>query len=595
MGISGLLPFLRPCTDKIFLAQYAGFTIGVDAYVLLHRGIWTCVEKLVEGRPPTELVRYFMNQITWFQELGLTPFVVFDGAPIPAKLRTESARAADREMHRLRAQQAASRNDRKRARGEWAQSIDITPEIALQALRAAGVLYLVAPYEADAQLVYLERIGLVDAILSEDSDMLVFGCRTLLCKLDRTNGTVERIQRRAFDRKTSPIAGWSDAKFRSLAILSGCDYLSNIPDIALKTIYPLLKTHDTWQAVLNQLGSLVPKGYVDGYLRAENCFLFQHVYEPIDGKLVHLNQPRFRKCPPDLPISAGRYLPPETAREVADGILHPASLLPMLDIDPGHSNNLSLLDVSESDFIWTANTTSHTPSSLPPLATVVRRCHQPVPIVESPAFRHLTDMIISFGLPVANIPPMVMSTRVCPSEWCSSMFSSLSWRDRLEHLGACWDGQSPEFVEQMCDQMMERWVQDYHQRVDHRFGTLRPGQSEEVQPCAHCCVFPQRANCDTCRVRCACFVYDPPIPVVVRHPDPSCTNYFATLCEALGFFNVNWSDATARILIIPSAEDYPQLVVDARQRGIKILRPSWVQRCASSHALVEPTLEERIF
>ena len=32
-----------------------------------------------------------------------------------------------------------------------------------------------APYEADAQLAYLERAGLVDAILTGDSDLLVFG------------------------------------------------------------------------------------------------------------------------------------------------------------------------------------------------------------------------------------------------------------------------------------------------------------------------------------------------------------------------------------------------------------------------------------
>jgi exonuclease-1 len=35
----------------------------------------------------------------------------------------------------------------------------------------------VAPYEADAQLYYLEREGYVDGIITEDSDLLVFGCK----------------------------------------------------------------------------------------------------------------------------------------------------------------------------------------------------------------------------------------------------------------------------------------------------------------------------------------------------------------------------------------------------------------------------------
>ncbi len=48
---------------------------------------------------------------------------------------------------------------------------------SFQALQAENVEYVVAPYEADAQLAYLEREGIVDGIITEDSDLLVFGCR----------------------------------------------------------------------------------------------------------------------------------------------------------------------------------------------------------------------------------------------------------------------------------------------------------------------------------------------------------------------------------------------------------------------------------
>ena len=34
-----------------------------------------------------------------------------------------------------------------------------------------------APYEADAQLAYLSKEGVVDLIITEDSDLVVFGCR----------------------------------------------------------------------------------------------------------------------------------------------------------------------------------------------------------------------------------------------------------------------------------------------------------------------------------------------------------------------------------------------------------------------------------
>ncbi len=50
---------------------------------------------------------------------------------------------------------------------------------AIQALKAENVQYVVAPYEADAQLAYLEKEGIVDGIITEDSDLMVFGCKSV--------------------------------------------------------------------------------------------------------------------------------------------------------------------------------------------------------------------------------------------------------------------------------------------------------------------------------------------------------------------------------------------------------------------------------
>lgn len=46
----------------------------------------------------------------------------------------------------------------------------------LQALKAAGVEFIVAPFEADAQMAYLAINGMVHAVITEDSDMLPYGC-----------------------------------------------------------------------------------------------------------------------------------------------------------------------------------------------------------------------------------------------------------------------------------------------------------------------------------------------------------------------------------------------------------------------------------
>ena len=140
---------------------------------------------------------------------------------------------------------------------------------------------MVAPYEADAQLAYLERAGIVDAILTEDSDMLVFGCQHVLYKLDPVAYTVVSISRSDFGSVSSSnndsgisLAGWSDKQFRAWCILSGCDYLPNIPGIGIKTACLLLRKWRTAaravKAVALEGKKLVPVGYMKQFERAEN-------------------------------------------------------------------------------------------------------------------------------------------------------------------------------------------------------------------------------------------------------------------------------------------------------------------------------------
>ena len=51
----------------------------------------------------------------------------------------------------------------------------------MQACREKGVDCIVAPYEADAQLAYLMKTGITEYTISEDSDLLVYGCEKV-CK-----------------------------------------------------------------------------------------------------------------------------------------------------------------------------------------------------------------------------------------------------------------------------------------------------------------------------------------------------------------------------------------------------------------------------
>ena len=52
----------------------------------------------------------------------------------------------------------------------------------MQALKKADVEFIVAPFEADAQMAYLAINGLVHAVITEDSDLLPYGCPRVSCR-----------------------------------------------------------------------------------------------------------------------------------------------------------------------------------------------------------------------------------------------------------------------------------------------------------------------------------------------------------------------------------------------------------------------------
>merc|ERR1711985_199876 len=59
-------------------------------------------------------------------------------------------------------------------------------KVLLEAVKAhGGVDFVVAPYEADAQLAFLALSGRVHAVISEDSDLLAYGCPRVLYKMGK--------------------------------------------------------------------------------------------------------------------------------------------------------------------------------------------------------------------------------------------------------------------------------------------------------------------------------------------------------------------------------------------------------------------------
>lgn len=300
---------------------------------------------------PLRHVDFFMHRVRMLFHFGITPYIVFDGDNLPSKSRTEIERHAKRKEARRKGEELLRLGKAAQAYDELKKAVDVTPAMARQVieeLKRFQVKYVVAPFEADSQLVYLEKEAMIDGIISEDSDLLVFGARTLVTKLDQYG---ECIKIRQDDFGACHDASFDSLQvehLRRMAILSGCDYLRGIPKMGLKTALRLVRKFKTATNPVERIiqcaqleGKFyVPTDYLADYQQAERTFLHQWVYCPRTQSLVNLHPlPKDLRLQ-DLPY-IGAAVEPAVAKRVANGDLDPMTKIPILitHIKPGKLDN----------------------------------------------------------------------------------------------------------------------------------------------------------------------------------------------------------------------------------------------------------------
>ncbi|XP_026046654.1 exonuclease 1 isoform X3 [Astatotilapia calliptera] len=375
MGISGLLQFIKDAAEPVNVKKYKGQTVAVDTYCWLHKGAFSCAEKLAKGEPTDQYVWYCMKFVDMLLTFSVKPILVFDGRNLPSKQEVEKARRERRETNLQKGRQLLREGKLSEARECFNRCVNITPAMAhnlIKAARARGVDCVVAPYEADAQLAYLSKSGLAQAVITEDSDLLAFGCKKVILKMDKQGNGLE-IDQSNLGRCRSLGNVFTEEKFRYMCILSGCDYLASLHGIGLGKACKLLQlakdpdilrlsSCGTWlpesraffllegrlcfllsaclfKEVIRKMGQylkmslVVPEQYIEGFVRANNTFLYQLVFDPVRRKVVPLN-PYPEHIDPATLSYAGLHLGDDKGLQMALGNLDINSMERIDDFSP---------------------------------------------------------------------------------------------------------------------------------------------------------------------------------------------------------------------------------------------------------------------
>ncbi|KAL0305559.1 UNVERIFIED_CONTAM: Exonuclease 1 [Sesamum radiatum] len=263
---------------------------------------------------------------------GIKPILVFDGGPLPMKSDQEIKRARSRRENLSRAEEHESNGNLSAAHECYQKAVIFHLQLPM-VLKQENVSYIVAPYEADAQMTFLALSKHVEAVITEDSDLIAFGCpRVSSVELD-----LATYHYLAYDLRHSCYVGASgfaviltESVWHTVVVT-----LPSLPGMGLKKAHALMKKFKSHENVIKHLkynSVEVTPLYEESFKKAILTFKHQRVYDPVSEDIVHLSEPA------DIAIEDLDFLdaltkitslPQLIAKGIAQGDLDPFTKMPI--------------------------------------------------------------------------------------------------------------------------------------------------------------------------------------------------------------------------------------------------------------------------
>ena len=152
-------------------------------------------------------------------------------------------------------------------------------------LNELEIEFVVAPYEADAQMAYMVQSGMADFAISEDSDLIAYGCPKIVMKL-MPGGQCEQFSFEDFYKSKCDckdikiLQGLDKREFVLACVMAGCEYVENIERVGLKVALKHFEKSKTFEQVMLSLMKSpnykrrIPEDYVNKAVQAAQLFMY---------------------------------------------------------------------------------------------------------------------------------------------------------------------------------------------------------------------------------------------------------------------------------------------------------------------------------
>lgn len=202
-------------------------------------------------------------------DLSLVPVWVFDGPSPASKAKRKEERKAERDKAAARLEElCVASTPQVVVGGSWVvpatdtelrskilslrqQLVSLQPgwqEALIEVLTATGTPWVVGTTEGEKVACSLWKEGAVDAVVSNDTDCLVYGCDRVITS-PRAVRVDDQVLMSFYARPyILEFLELSDEQFVEFCIACGCDYNTNIPKVGPVKVHELMRTHGSLAA-----------------------------------------------------------------------------------------------------------------------------------------------------------------------------------------------------------------------------------------------------------------------------------------------------------------------------------------------------------
>jgi flap endonuclease-1 len=253
------------------LKDHRGSTVAIDSYNVIYQFLSNIRQPNgtplmdSQGRITSHISGLFYRSVT-FMENGIRPVYVFDGKPSSLKDQTITERKLMKEKHIAELEEARQLGEEERVRSLSSRINYITREIiddSVRLLKLMGIPVIMAPSEGEAQASMLNRIGLVNGVVSQDYDCLLFGAKIVLRnfvssgrrKIPGKNFYVNIAPEYLDLEETLRMNAITQEQLIAIGIMVGTDFNKGLDRVGAKTALNLIRKYGSIKDVLKAKGA----------------------------------------------------------------------------------------------------------------------------------------------------------------------------------------------------------------------------------------------------------------------------------------------------------------------------------------------------